>query len=141
MNTQRYAGDVSPRQAWDILNGESNAVLVDVRTPAEWAYVGIPDLGSIGKEAVFIPWVHFPTMQVNTRFAEQVEQAGIPRDAAILFLCRSGARSRAAAIEMTGHGFGRCYNIGTGFEGDPDGARHRGSVNGWKVEGLPWVQS
>ena len=64
----------------------------------------------------------------------------IDRDAPLLFLCRSGVRSKAAAIAMTQQGFTACYNIANGFEGDSDPTRHRGTVSGWKVEGLPWVQ-
>jgi len=77
-------------------------------------------------------------MARNPRFGDQL--AHLPRDAAILFLCRSGARSRAAAIAMTELGFARCYNIAGGFEGDLDGERHRG-VGGWKAAGLPWRQN
>jgi rhodanese-related sulfurtransferase len=140
MNTPAYAGDLSPSQAWNILKEHPAAVLVDVRTPAEWNYVGIPDLSGLGKQPMFVPWVSFPTMEVNPNFAEQLENAGLDRDAPLLFICRSGARSRSAAIAMTARGFRRCYNVGSGFEGDADRSRHRGTVSGWKVEGLPWVQ-
>lgn len=135
-----YAGDISPRQAWDILTNEPAAVLIDVRTPAEWNYVGIPDLGGLGKKPLFIPWLFFPSMELNGQFAEHLETAHLAPEAPLLFICRSGARSRSAAIEMTARGYSRCYNIASGFEGDPDQARHRGTINGWKVEGLPWLQ-
>ncbi|MDA0339411.1 MAG: rhodanese-like domain-containing protein, partial [Proteobacteria bacterium] len=82
----------------------------------------------------------FPTGQVNGEFQTQLAESNPEEDAPILFLCRSGARSAAAARLMTQHGHSRCYNISEGFEGDPDASRHRGSVNGWKVRGLPWVQ-
>jgi rhodanese-related sulfurtransferase len=58
----------------------------------------------------------------------------------VLFLCRSGARSRAAAVALTGLGFAKAFNVAGGFEGDPDGERHRGNINGWKAAGLPWRQ-
>ncbi|MBK8174476.1 MAG: rhodanese-like domain-containing protein [Rhodospirillales bacterium] len=135
-----YAGDVAPSKAWEVLSGDPDAVLVDVRTPAEWNYVGVPDLGRAGKKPLFLPWLLFPSMEVNPHFVEHLEKSGLPLEAPILFLCRSGARSKSAAIAMTARGFQRCYNITSGFEGDPDQARHRGTVNGWKVEGLPWVQ-
>jgi rhodanese-related sulfurtransferase len=77
---------------------------------------------------------------VNPDFAGQVAAAGVERDAALLIICRSGIRSKAAAIALTAAGFGPCYNVATGFEGDPDPTKHRGTVNGWKVDGLPWVQ-
>jgi rhodanese-related sulfurtransferase len=135
-----YAGDISPRQAWELLTTEPAAVLIDVRTPAEWNYVGIPDLAGVGKKPLFVPWMFFPSMEVNPQFGEHIEAARLDAEAPLLFICRSGARSRSAAITMTNRGYTRCYNIASGFEGDPDGSRHRGSVNGWKVDGLPWVQ-
>jgi rhodanese-related sulfurtransferase len=136
-----YAGDIEPGEAWRILSEQPGAVLIDVRTPAEWAYVGVPDLSALGKQPVCVPWLLFPTMTVNDRCVEQVRAAGVGRDAPLVFICRSGARSRSAAIRMTAEGYGACYNVATGFEGDPDGQRHRGRVNGWKVDGLPWIQS
>lgn len=135
-----YAGDILPQEAWRLLESDPRAALVDVRTQAEWAYVGVPDLSRLGKQAVFVQWALFPNMNVNPHFAVQVEAAGLAPEAPVLFLCRSGVRSRSAAIAMTAHGFATCYNIATGFEGDPDAHRHRGSVAGWKVAGLPWVQ-
>lgn len=135
-----YAGDISPQQAWDVLAGEPNAVLVDVRTPAEWNYVGVPDLGQLGKKPLFLPWLFFPSMEVNPQFVQNLETVHLSQEAPLLFLCRSGVRSKAAAIAMTARGYTRCYNIAGGFEGDADGAHHRGAVNGWKVGGLPWLQ-
>jgi len=136
-----YAGDVMPQQAWEILNDDPGAVLIDVRTQAEWAYVGIPDLASLGKQPMFLPWQVFPSMQVNPDFTQQLAGTGIAKDATMLFICRSGVRSRNAAMAMTAAGFTAAYNVAHGFEGDPDGSKHRGKVNGWKVDGLPWVQS
>jgi rhodanese-related sulfurtransferase len=82
---------------------------------------------------------------VNPQFADMVanavRKAGASEDTPLLFLCRSGARSRAAAIAMTRVGFGKSYNIAGGFEGDLDEQRHRGRRNGWKAQGLPWRQS
>jgi rhodanese-related sulfurtransferase len=140
MNAPAYAGDISPTQAWKLLTDDDAAMLVDVRTPAEWNYVGVPDLSSVGKQPLLLPWVFFPSMERNEQFVAQLENAGLNRDAPLLFICRSGARSRAAAIAMTARGFNKCYNVATGFEGDQDEARHRGTVSGWKVEGLPWLQ-
>jgi rhodanese-related sulfurtransferase len=79
-------------------------------------------------------------MQVNAAFADELVKAGIPKESTLLFICRSGARSRSAAIAMTQAGFRTCYNVAGGFEGPPDGERHRGKVDGWKAKGLPWVQ-
>lgn len=139
--SEPYAGDIEPEEAWRMLAAEPAATLIDVRTPAEWAYVGIPDLNALGKQPLFVPWLLFPTMTLNERFVEQLVASGIERGAPLIFICRSGARSRSAAIRMTAEGYAPCYNIGSGFEGDPDAERHRGRINGWKVAGLPWIQS
>jgi len=135
-----YAGDVSPKTAWQILSRDNGAVLVDVRTTAEWNYVGAPDLRSLRKQPVFVEWQVYPTMQVNAGFAQALRQAGIGDEQPVLFLCRSGVRSKAAAQAMTAQGVRRCYNIIDGFEGAADPAGHRGTVGGWKVSCLPWQQ-
>lgn len=140
-----YAGDLSASDAYSLLERDEKAVLVDVRTKAEWAYVGVPDLSPLGKQALLIEWQEFPSMARNPAFAATVEKAlrdsGAGPDAPVLFLCRSGARSRAAAIAMTQAGHTQCFNIAEGFEGPLDGERHRGAVDGWKAQGLPWSQS
>jgi rhodanese-related sulfurtransferase len=115
-------------------------VLVDVRTQPEWVFVGVPDLNPLGKRAVFIPWQVYPAMQVNGEFAKQVQAAGAKPDAPVLFLCRSGSRSKAAAIAVTRTGYTRAYNIAGGFEGPPDAKKHRGAKEGWKADDLPWIQ-
>ncbi|MFO1060196.1 MAG: rhodanese-like domain-containing protein [Dongiaceae bacterium] len=135
-----YAGDVSPREAWDLLATEANAVLVDVRTQPEWSFVGQPDLTKLGKRVVPLSWQVYPGMQVDAAFADRLAGIVADRGAPILFLCRSGARSKAAAIALTGRGYSRCYNIANGFEGGLDADGHRGQRAGWKADGLPWVQ-
>ena len=135
-----YAGDVSPEAAWTALKSDGDARLIDVRTTAEWAYVGLPDLGALGKVPVTVEWKRFPSMAVNPGFAGAVAAAGVKRGAALYFLCRSGVRSRDAARAMSALGYGPCFNVATGFEGDRDAAGHRGTVGGWKTEGLPWRQ-
>lgn len=135
-----YAGDILPDEAWDILQNHAGALLVDVRTEAEWAYVGVPSLATLGREPIFIPWMHFPSGDQNPHFADQVAGHVTDKETPILFLCRSGQRSRAAAQAVTALGFTRCYNIAHGFEGDKDADHHRSTINGWKVDGLPWVQ-
>lgn len=136
-----YAGDISPKEAWEILNKDPKAVLVDVRTRAEWTFVGVPKLESVNKEPVLVEWQAYPTMQVNPEFIQQVATAGADKDAPVLFLCRSGQRSRAAAIAMTAAGFKKSYNIANGFEGGHDAEGHRGGAAGWKADGLPWGQN
>ncbi len=135
-----YAGDLSPQQTWEMLNTEQDAVLIDVRTDAEFAYVGEPELGNMKNPAHKICWKIFPNMSRNPHFEDAVRDAVSKSETPILFLCRSGIRSAAAAATMTALGYQRCYNVAEGFEGDKDGNDHRGSINGWKVCGLPWVQ-
>ncbi len=135
-----YAGDVAPRQAWEMLEGDSSAVLIDVRTKGEWAYVGVADLNSLEKQPLFVEWQYFPSQRINPDFCQQLAAYGLGKDVPLLFICRSGVRSKAAAIAMTAIGFAKCYNVSHGFEGDPDASKHRGTVNGWKIDGLPWVQ-
>lgn len=143
--TRGYAGDIEPPRAWDLLSKEQDAVLVDVRTSAEWNFVGLSDLSSLGKQTVMIEWQSLPSMARNANFDRDIkdvlEQLHAGPATAIVFICRSGARSRDAAISMTQSGFRRCYNLAGGFEGDLDAARHRGGRNGWKFYGLPWKQS
>jgi len=138
-----YAGDVAPQEAWRILSADPQAVLVDVRTRAEWSFVGVPDLSGAGKEPVLLEWQQFPSMAQNAGFAADLAATlgADGRNAPVFFLCRSGARSKAAAIAMSQSGFARCFNVAGGFEGDLDDGRHRGGRNGWKAADLPWVQS
>jgi rhodanese-related sulfurtransferase len=137
-----YAGDLGGREAWALLARESGAQLIDVRTAAEWNFVGLPDLSPLGRRTICIEWQSFPSGAPNPAFVAEASAALDGRkDAPVLFLCRSGARSRAAAIAMTAAGFARAYNVAGGFEGDLDGERHRGTTNGWKASGLPWTQT
>ena len=137
----QFAGDIPVQEAWSILRDERNATLIDVRTDAEWSFVGVPDLGELGKKPLLLSWQRFPDMSPNINFVESLRSSGIVSDAANLFICRSGARSRSAALVMAADGFTRCYNIAEGFEGDKDIHQHRGHAGGWKAAGLPWVQS
>lgn len=135
-----YAGDLKPTDAWKVLADDSRAQLVDVRTRPEWTFVGLPDLSSLGRRPLLQSWQLYPAMDVDANFAAAVAKQIPDHDTPILFICRSGGRSRAAAMAMTAAGYGRCYNVAEGFEGNPDGERHRGRTGGWKAAGLPWVQ-
>ena len=140
-----YAGDLLASDAFLLLSGDATATLIDVRTKPELTFVGFPDLQSLGRTALFLEWQSFPSMQVDPRFAERLEamleEAGVNRGASLLFICRSGARSRQAAIAMTIAGWGPCYNISDGFEGPLDSLRHRSTIGGWKAGRLPWTQT
>lgn len=139
-----YAGDLDPRETWDMLAKEPHAQLVDVRTEAEWNFVGVPELGSVQRQALLCEWQRFPP-EPNPGFVQELAEAltgtNYAKGAPLFFLCRSGARSRAAAIAMTAAGYGPCFNIRHGFEGAHDAQKHRGQAAGWKADGLPWIQS
>lgn len=142
-----HVGLADPEETWAALSEGEPALLVDVRTRAEWTFVGAPDLSPLGAEIAFIEWLNFPDMRPNPRFLEALSAATRESGATrVYFLCRSGARSQAAA-EAAAAAFaeaGRpvaCFNVIEGFEGDPDGDGRRGRVNGWKARGLPWRQS
>jgi sulfur dioxygenase len=127
-----YAGDVSPELAcrwWQA----GDAVLVDVRSDAEREWVGfVPG-------AVPLAWKQWPGMQMNAGFDAGL-RAAVPAGRKVVFLCRSGARSIAAARRATELGI-ESYNILEGFEGDADEEGHRGRKSGWRLRGLPWRQN
>lgn len=144
-NFAGYAGDLLAIDAYALLEGDSSSALIDVRTQAEWTYVGTPDLQTLGKTPLFLEWQSYPSMAVDGNFATRLEEllksAGVERGAPLVFLCRSGARSRNAAVVMTNAGWGPCFNVSDGFEGPLDVSRRRGGVGGWKAGGLPWIQT
>ncbi|MDP4797198.1 MAG: rhodanese-like domain-containing protein [Rhodospirillales bacterium] len=140
MSEVGYAGDLSPIESFDLLKRNQAAVLIDVRTDAEFAYVGAPDCSTLKNAMHKISWVLFPAMTRNPHFEDAVREAVPDKETPILFLCRSGVRSVAAAKALTALGYNNCFNVAEGFEGDKNADNHRGTVNGWKVRGLPWVQ-
>jgi rhodanese-related sulfurtransferase len=135
-----YAGDISPIEAWEILKSDKTSILIDVRSEAEWAYVGVTDLASINKEAATIEWKSFPDMTINQDFLKQVRAICTSPEVIIFSLCRSGQRSIATSRALTEAGFENCYNVLEGFEGDKDNNEQRGQSGGWKFYGLPWKQ-
>jgi len=135
-----YAGDLSAEQAWKKLADDPQALLVDVRSEAEWTFVGMPNLAQLGKQPLFIQWQVFPGMIANQGFVADVLSKAPDKGRPLLLLCRSGGRSKSAAIALTAQGYAHCYNIAGGFEGDLDAEGHRGRQAGWKAAGLPWRQ-
>jgi len=135
-----YAGDISPKEAWNLLKEHENCHLVDCRTSAEWGFVGVPDLEKLNKSVYFVEWQIFPMMEKNSKFLEEILESGLSKEARIIFICRSGARSRSAAEFLTNHGYKNCYNFSEGFEGAHNKNGHRGKVDGWKFSNLPWKQ-
>ena len=136
-----YVGDVAPKTAWKILSEHNDAVLIDVRTRAEWNYVGVPDLAGLDKKPGLVEWQVFPSMQVNPDFVGALSEALADKTVPLLFLCRSGVRSVAAAKAMAAAGYSTCLNVADGFEGPLDAQGKRGATRGWKAAGLPWRQT
>ena len=148
--------EISSTQCWEQLQKDTRAadtrvadtsVLIDVRTRAEWAFVGVPDLSSLGKEVLFIEWQHFGAKLPDPDFVSSLTALlGKDRSSgSLFFLCRSGQRSRAAATIMAQQSSFEssfdCFNVADGFEGGLDENKHRGQKGGWKAAGLPWKQS
>ncbi|AIY02567.1 hypothetical protein ART_2968 [Arthrobacter sp. PAMC 25486] len=127
-----YAGDLAPATAWERV--AAGAVLVDVRTEGEWQHIGVPDASALNTEPVLVQW-NLGNGSNNPEFLAQL-QAVVPADKELVVLCRSGARSIAAAEAATAAGY-TAYNILEGFEGEPDRYGDR-VVNGWKNRKLPW---
>lgn len=132
--------DATPTEAYEaLMKGEAR--LVDVRTRAEWTFVGIPDLSATGHDPLLLEWQTFPGMNVNEAFGQTLESACPQKGTALYFLCRSGARSLSAAKEMQGRGYEMVFNVKDGFEGPPDSEGQRGKLAGWKASSLPWRQT
>ncbi|MGH8657211.1 MAG: rhodanese-like domain-containing protein [Gammaproteobacteria bacterium] len=132
--------NVTPEEAWEILQGGSGAVLIDVRTKMEYDYVGHP------KGASHVPWQEWPEWRINPHFVTDVRTSLIhsahsPETIPVLTLCRSGQRSLAAAQALSMAGFAEVYNIIEGFEGKRDTEGHRNTLGGWRFRGLPWEQT
>ena len=127
-----YAGEVTPVEAHALM--KTGAKLVDVRTKPELQYVGkVP--GSLAVE-----WQTWPGGKPNPEFLGELA-ASVSKDAPVMFLCRSGVRSHAAAEAASREGWREVYNVLEGFEGDKDAEGHRGTVGGWRKAGLPWTQT
>ncbi|HEU5436668.1 MAG TPA: rhodanese-like domain-containing protein [Telluria sp.] len=131
-----YAGAVTPKEAWDLLAQHPGAKLVDVRTNAERHWVGQVALPP--GQHMAIEWTSWPSGVVNPQFIEQLGEVAA-KDDVLLFLCRSGVRSRHAAQLATDYGYANAFDILEGFEGDKDGEGHRKQVGGWCKAGLPWI--
>jgi rhodanese-related sulfurtransferase len=129
-----YAGALLPKEAYLLMTEAPNAKMVDVRSRAEWDYVGrIP--GSV--EIELLP---YPSSYPNPNFLFQFKQQVKP-DSLVMFICRSGQRSHNAAVMATQAGYSNCFNVLEGFEGAKDSAQHRNTMGGWRFAGLPWFQS
>ncbi len=137
--------EISPVEAYEVLKNE-DAVLVDVRCDAEHIFVGQADLTNISGKMILLPWKIFPGMAINPRFQMMLERelrnefGENIHDLKLIFMCRSGARSLEAGMYCNQLGFKNCYNLTSGFEGRVNDKGHRSTIDGWKVENLPWKQ-
>lgn len=132
---------VTPRQAWQLLQDEPRALLVDVRSQMEFLFIGHPS------GAIHIPWIDEPDWTINPHFAAEVRKlvlGGLDhrtgQSVPVLLICRSGKRSLEAGELLIKEGFREVYNIADGFEGELDDSHHRSTLGGWRFEGLPWEQ-
>lgn len=133
-NKLPYAGALLPTEAYALLKNAPGATLVDVRTQAEWYWVGqVPG-------AVTIEWSSYPGGARNPDFLGRLQTLVPMASPAVMFLCRSGQRSHHAAAQATGAGYANCFNVLEGFEGDRDARGRRNTVGGWRAAGLPWEQ-
>lgn len=131
-----YAGAVTPVEAHALLQAVPQALIVDVRTAAERDWIGRVDVADVQQAA--IEWNLYPGGTPNPVFLEQLRKIARPEQV-VLFLCRSGVRSRHAATLASANGYANCFDILEGFEGDRDAAGHRKTVGGWCAAGLPWI--
>jgi rhodanese-related sulfurtransferase len=127
-----YAGDVTPQEAFELVTAGA-ARLIDVRTPEERKFVGYV------ADSVPVPWANGTSLQRNPRFLRELEGKA-RKDEVLLFICRSGPRSLAAAQAATRAQFRHAFNVLEGFEGELNGHGQRNSTGGWKFRGLPWIQ-
>lgn len=134
---------LSPQAAWELLQGNPRAILVDVRSNMEYLFVGHP----VG--AIHVPWIDEPDWQINPHFVTQIRKLllggvcaadGDISCAPVVLICRSGKRSLEAGKLLVKNGFNEVYNVDEGFEGDLDTSHHRSSMGGWRFRGLPWEQ-
>ncbi|HEV7856893.1 MAG TPA: rhodanese-like domain-containing protein [Herminiimonas sp.] len=131
-----YAGAVTPQEAYALLQSDPHIKLVDVRTDAERDWIGRVDIPA--NQHIAVQWNTYPGGVPNQDFLPQLSQAA-DRNNVLLFLCRSGVRSRHSAKLATEDGYVNCFDILEGFEGDKDAAGHRKTVGGWCKAGLPWL--
>jgi rhodanese-related sulfurtransferase len=135
-NQLPYAGAILPAEAFELLQLDPSVRLVDVRTRAELDWVGRPAIDTA--QYAHIEWIHYPGSVPNTAFIQQLREVAAP-DTPVLFLCRSAARSKLAAVLAQKEGFTKAFDLLEGFEGDKDGQGHRKTTSGWCFRGLPWI--
>jgi len=136
--------EIEPKQAFDLVESKSNAILVDVRSHMEYLFIGHP----VG--AIHVPWIDEPDWNINPNFVREIRQlvlggtghdgSGSQNSVPIVLICRSGKRSLEAGNLLVKEGFEQVYNVKEGFEGELDDNHQRSMLAGWRFEGLPWEQ-
>jgi len=135
-----YKRNLLPKMAIERLQNNPQALFVDVRSKAEYKYVGYPE------NSILIPWIDDPDWEPNPEaFSDVVMQELDGREnllnTEIILICRSGFRSNEALKCLENKGFTQVSHVASGFEGDLDENDHRGNLNGWRHDGMPWSQS
>ncbi|HBR96894.1 MAG TPA: sulfurtransferase [Gammaproteobacteria bacterium] len=134
--------EISCKEAWNIVESDPRALIIDVRSSMEFLFVGHP------KGAVHIPWIDEPDWDVNPHFVADVRKVLLGGGACVdeencvpvMLICRSGKRSREAGRLLVEAGMKQVHNIDEGFEGELDDNHQRSSLGGWRFHGLPWEQ-
>lgn len=138
---------ITASDAFALLSSDKNTALIDVRTDAEFTFVGTVDLREIDGNLILLPWKNFPAMDLNPNFTANLEKTLLEKfgekrhEAKLIFMCLSGGRSQQAAMHIAQLGYEKCFNLVGGFEGAADHAGHRGKISGWKSSNLPWRQA
>ena len=127
-------------ECFNKLSKISNSYLIDVRTQPEWEFIGVPDLSSLNKKTIFISWLVYPEMEINSYFKNQINESNIEKNDKLFLICRSGKRSFNAAKFLTACDYKHCFNVTDGFEGDKNTLSQRSTINGWKYNNFPWKQ-
>ncbi len=137
---------VTPVDALGLLKDDENSVLIDVRTPEEFIFVGNVDATKFNNRMILLPWQLLPNMDENPEFSNSLSDSikeilgNDSKDNKLVFMCKVGGRSGQAAQYALNLGYKNCYNITNGFEGDLNDKGHRGEINGWKASKLDWRQ-
>ncbi len=126
---------LDPKQTWEMLQNNPEAMLIDVRSAGEYAFVGHPH------QAVLIPWKEAPDWTANPNFIQDVDGIVEDKNTPLVLMCRSGQRSMQAAQVLEAEGYTNLANMEEGFEGNLDDEKHRSTINGWRFHQLPWRQS
>ena len=138
---ERSVINSSSLECYDALAKHQNAYLIDVRTKAEWEFIGLPDLSTLHKKIICIEWNTYPDMKINQNFLKQIQEKQLKVSDSLYLICRSGQRSYHAGVFLMKHGYMNCYNVEDGFEGLKTPDNKRSLINGWKFNNLPWQQN